>query len=199
MQCRCGAIVAPVGVPSMFTCPQCGASLADAVIPRPALWWLWWIPAAAFGLFGSVALVGGLYRISKTQDAQDWPTVQGTIVKSEVRQGSRSSKSGSGGSSFKTYYAAEIRYRYVVAGQMFESEMTTPLSQTREHEQRFGAESDAARYPAGAAVTVHHHPTDPSDAYLEYEVVGTLWLAPALGSIFLVVAIVCAVVAVRSR
>jgi hypothetical protein len=182
----------------MFACPQCGASLADAVIPKPSLWWLWWVIAAAFGLFGTVAVVGGLYRISKTSNAKDWPTAQGTIVKSEVQERSRSSSSGSGGSRSKTYHCAELRYRYAVGGHTFESEMMTPLSSSREHEHRETAESEAARYPEGAAVTVHHHPTDPSDAYLEYEAVEMLWLAPALGSVFLVVAIACTVLGWRA-
>jgi hypothetical protein len=84
-----------------------------------------------------------------------------------------------------TYWRAQVRYRYEVAGAAHES--TTLGAMAEEGGERAAMEARAAKYPAGAEVTAWVNPKDPAEALLEPEfpplfvavfaLAGLLWLA----------------------
>ena len=85
-----------------------------------------------------------------------WPTVQGRVDRSKIEQ--RLTKSG-------TFYRLALVYHYEVGGLYYEGdtvEFGSPRVTAEELIERL-----AAKYPAGAQVTVHYDPDDPATCVLE--------------------------------
>lgn len=90
----------------------------------------------------------------KIREAQAWPSTEGTVLISEVRD-----EGGENG------WRAHVRYRYEVAGQVYEnSRIAVAVEYGREGLQAH--QELAARFPAGANVTVYYNPQNPADAAL---------------------------------
>lgn len=97
--------------------------------------------------------------LEEAKASQEWPSVQGTIERSQVVRKRR-------GSNKKTTYSADVIYRYSVAGESFESNQV-----------RFGGDVSSSSskhaykttglYPKGKRVTVYYNPKEPSAAVLE--------------------------------
>ncbi|CAN5235491.1 hypothetical protein BH10PSE6_BH10PSE6_54280 [soil metagenome] len=117
----------------------------------------------ACGLFAGVMMIASL---ATAQLAARWPTTPGTVITSQVE--SRRELTGGGASRTMVVWSPLVEYVYRVG--------------TREyHGTRIGfgptvsagrdlAEAVIARYPEKATVTVHYHPTNPSQATLETHV-----------------------------
>ncbi|WP_375761001.1 DUF3592 domain-containing protein [Corallococcus exercitus] len=87
--------------------------------------------------------------------AESWPTVQGTITRSEVEMvRSKGIK-----------YAPKLAYTYSVDGQPYEGSKYR-FASFRSDDPRY-AEDAVARYPLGASVPVHYRPGQPSEAVLQ--------------------------------
>lgn len=106
---------------------------------------------------GTVAM--DYFAVSSTaQQVQSasWPSVQGTITRSEV-EAVRSNKS--------TTYGLKVAYTYSVDGKRYEG------SKYRSSAWRSGdagfAEELVARYPLGARIPVYYRPGQPSEAMLQ--------------------------------
>jgi hypothetical protein len=119
---------------------------------------------------GVVCLVFGvsLFLPARTDRRRDesrtaWPTDKGTVMSSQaVAQPPLVSKTGKEVLQFD----ADVKYQFRSGGQLhFGSAVSYPRHLHTKEE----AEKIIARYPAGAAVTVHHNPEDPRESYLEIE------------------------------
>ncbi|MFP2958437.1 DUF3592 domain-containing protein [Myxococcus sp. 1LA] len=87
---------------------------------------------------------------------ESWPSVQGTITRSEV-EAVRSNKS--------TTYGLKVAYTYSVDGQHYEGSRARP-AMWRSGGRGF-AEELVARYPLGATIPVYYRPGQPSEAVLQ--------------------------------
>ena len=96
---------------------------------------------------------------SKTEMANNWPVVMGTITGSQVRTRE------TGGASSEIYYYPEVQYRYSVEGQPYQGFRVSFSSvQTRSPELALEL---IARIPPGASVAVRYNPHFPADSVLE--------------------------------
>lgn len=111
------------------------------------------LPWTAATVAGDAFAVSTMVRQAQTAS---WPSVQGTIIRSEV-EAKRSNKS--------TTYGADLAYSYTVDGQRYEGnqERTTVW---RAGDRGF-AEERVARYPVGATLPVYYQPGQPTEAVLQ--------------------------------
>ena len=114
-------------------------------------------------LGGSVVIAAGLYMtgrdVSEWREANDslsWKGVEARITESAAIRVSGGAKSGSG-------HQIRIRYRYAVAGRTFEGHRINVGNHLDDDVRR----DIATLHPVGSAVTVYHHPADPSRSVLE--------------------------------
>ena len=138
------------------------------------------------GLFvffgGAVSLALGLASQRRESAMKKWPTVQGTMVSSQVVRTvdarlrspaySRLTPSDTGYDMFDVW-ALDVAYSYVVEGaayegaravsswlvQKIEKGTDVPCAELREIQ---------AQFPAGAEVPVHYDPANPAESYLFY-------------------------------
>jgi len=99
----------------------------------------------------------------RDQIREAWSTAKGTVMSSEVvAQPPLVTKLGK---DIRQYDVA-VKYQFRSGGQLhFGSTVSYPRYLYDKDE----AERIAARYPVGAAVTVHHNPEDTRECYLEIE------------------------------
>jgi hypothetical protein len=90
----------------------------------------------------------------KIREAQAWPSTEGLVLVSEVRD-----EGGENG------WRAHVSYRYEVAGRVYEnSRIAVAVEYGREG---FQAHQElAGRFPEGTQVTVYYNPQNPADAAL---------------------------------
>ena len=90
----------------------------------------------------------------KIREAQAWPSTEGLVLVSEVRD-----EGGENG------WRGHVRYRYEVAGRLYESSrIAVGVEYGREGLQAH--QELAARFPKDARVTVYYNPRNPADAAL---------------------------------
>jgi hypothetical protein len=121
--------------------------------------------AICFGLAGLLFFIG--YR-NQLKQAQSWPSVPGTIVRSEVE----SFKETDNGHT-RTMYRPVVEYNYRVNDRDYQANQIK-LGTTSAGSQAFAAKA-AGKYPAGAAVDVRYEPGNPGNAALENPI-GSAWL-----------------------
>jgi hypothetical protein len=130
--------------------------------------------AACFGL-AALAIFIATHRYSR--QAQSWPRVTGTIVRSEVE----SFREMTGGHTSIMYRPA-VEYAYTVGalalrGNQIKLAMTTSGSQDY-------AQSVVKKYPQGSTVEVHYDPANPATAALENPTGATWWVAALAAAAF---------------
>jgi len=111
-----------------------------------------------FALIGGVMFfVFALPPLQYSNSSKSWPTVQGTVTKSEVKVWRRDSN---------THYQPDIAYTYTVDGKKYTSSMITvgdpPLDNNVTKAKRLQAE-----YPVGKEVVVYYDPELPESAALQ--------------------------------
>jgi hypothetical protein len=130
------------------------------------------------GIAGAALLGVALYQYLRGERAKSWPTAQGTVTRSGVRQGT--SKDSDGDSSVVHY--PDVEYTYSAAGQEMSSER---IGVGPGHSMSQGAaERIAARYPLGARVTVFYDPAKPDYGVLEAGARPMVVLAFGVGGLF---------------
>lgn len=112
---------------------------------------------ACVGLFFAGTALLGMIRSAASRN---WYPVPGRILSSEV-----AADIASGSSPVGANYNARIRYEYEVNGRQFTGE-NVDFSRFRTNTPGQAART-VRNYPAGAAVTVYHHPLRPERAALE--------------------------------
>lgn len=137
-------------------------------------------------LVGAVFVVISVRSRKKAEQSMKWPTVQGTVISSIVRE----QKDYDHEDHHVNYtYEPYVEYEYAVGG--------TPMSG---HKLSFGANSFdhqtarrvVERYPSGESVIVHYNPAKPGEAVLETKAAGgTLFLVAGIAMIALAVGSFC--------
>ena len=165
------------------------------------------LPDWVLPLIGVGALIiaggfgAGVWRLRKKATAsKTWPTVEGTIISSEIVTTTEQRDASSlpfdstessiviGGSTVRYLYTAAVRYRYAVGGTDYESDHIQWGGQVSTNRQGSAAAVVAA-HPVGAHVTVHYDPADPKSAVLHPEAKGAIWILILLAAVFAVVGI----------
>ena len=117
------------------------------------------------GTIAAVIFIGvgvGMYiflgdTVLEAYESRSWPTVQGQVVSSELRE-SRNSDN-------ELMYSADVRYTYSVNGQQYENTMITMMDGSTS--MRSSVQNTVHKYRAGTTVTVYYKPDDPAFALLE--------------------------------
>jgi Protein of unknown function (DUF3592) len=107
-------------------------------------------------LIGLAIMASGIHLLLKSLRARYWPTAQGTILDSRVREAQDDGA---------TVYDAHILYEYSVNGVKLRSDVWR-LGVGRSSFMGF-AKRAVAKYPIGAPVMVYFNPDKPTDAMLE--------------------------------
>ena len=114
-----------------------------------------------------LAVIAGVWffhfqSAKKAANSASWPTAQGTVQASSVRE---NLETDSEGDNERAYYP-NVHYAYSVAGESFTGDRIVFGGKSR-----FTRETDAqavcARYPQGGSVAVRYNPAKPDEAVLE--------------------------------
>jgi hypothetical protein len=136
-----------------------------------------------FGLVGVIFLIVGLITRSKTQTAKSWPTAQGTIVSTELREhNDDDSESGSS----TVLFEPVVMYSYQAMGVACSGKK---IGYGTDRLDRSSAQKKINQYPAGSRVTVYYNPENPSEAVLEVNGTGSKVFL-ILGIVFLVLGVI---------
>ncbi|MCG9886716.1 MAG: DUF3592 domain-containing protein [Cyanobacteria bacterium] len=128
---------------------------------------------------GVLLLLLGSREVISAWESVHWPTAQGQITASSIRERHRRSRRSTLGTAT---HSAQVRYQFVVDRQRFEGDRIAygdHGSSDRRH-----AEGIISRYPQGKTVTVHYRPGQPTDALLEPGIQLQTWFLPGFGLIF---------------
>jgi len=118
-------------------------------------------PVAAAAIFGYALLFKGTMSGAKrrSDETVDWPVVTGKVVRSRLYQSTEASSRRGASESLRL----QLRYVYSVDGASYEGEQVTRDGFRVGLQER----AWAARYPAGASISVHYNPANPTEAVLE--------------------------------
>jgi hypothetical protein len=141
------------------------------------------------GALGGLLSVFGIYFLFIANESLSWSSVEGSVVKAEVRTdvSLRNSATGATPNAHVEYYVS-VNYTYDIEGNpYFSSRYSFGQGDraSRHYRERADAVAAAAsRFPDGTAVTVHYDPKQPTEAVLA---TGWNWgtFAPLLIGIFL--------------
>lgn len=142
--------------------PDTALPPGPAASPQPARSCLRVVAKGCAGLMGAVATFLGIFTLCMYgpdlfwgTGSEDWPTVEGTMVKSFFEE----KKLGS-----SAYFSPKLSYTYDVEGETHRGERLQ--FGFRRAETRQMADELIAAYPAGSKTTVHYHPKHPGMATL---------------------------------
>ncbi len=117
--------------------------------------------ASPFVIFACYMLWMGLSSKSKVQRAKLWPTVQGLILESQVKQEIRH---GSQGDRF--YYEPHILYEYQVQGKTIQGKRIH-LNYAQSVSEK-AAKEIVAQYPVGSHVPIYYNPSHREESVLAH-------------------------------
>ncbi len=112
-----------------------------------------------FTLAGMGVLWYGIDTVREASASKSWPTTQGIITRSEVRQ--QKQPSGGGSSSF----IAEVSYEYKVDSLSYRNDRISRMDFGTSN--RSSVREKKKKYPLGKEVVVFYNPANPLDALLE--------------------------------
>ncbi|WP_198159740.1 DUF3592 domain-containing protein [Picosynechococcus sp. PCC 7003] len=122
------------------------------------------------GILGGLLSIFGIYFLVIANQSLSWPSVQGSVVQTEIRRETRSK--GSPGATLNTYveYYVSVNYTYDVEGHSYFSSRYS-LGEgdrvSRRYKERSDAEAEAiSRFPEGTTVIVYYDPKQPTEAVL---------------------------------
>jgi Protein of unknown function (DUF3592) len=138
------------------------------------------LPLGVFVALGVAFAAAGISLLRKIAACRRWPTVTGTVTRTDIESITEDDDSDAGRSHRSpretTYTGVKIRYAFSVAGRDYQS--------TRRHVGRpilSGGTRTAARvlakYPPNSHVTVHYNPANPAEAVLEPTNLGNVYFA----------------------
>lgn len=148
------------------------------------------VPSVVSLILGIAFLVMGTFFVLEGKRSESWPSVQGVIVKSMVKQKTKEmdrpmSTNTRREISGTSYYPA-IEYTYSVAGTQYEGTRIGLMS--RGYALRRSANVAVAKYPVGKSVTVFYDASIPSQSVLEPGGTPLLYVLPVLGALFVIAA-----------
>ncbi len=139
-------------------------------------------------LGGSIALL--LYSQNSKKKAgasQQWPSADGSITVSEVRESVSRDEDGDTSIS----YYPHVEYSYTVAGQTYTSKQVA-FGGVKGFNDHARAQADLAKYPFGTRVQVYYNPQKPGEAVLERVAGSGAKTAMIMGIILLVLSVLIA-------
>lgn len=125
---------------------------------------------------GGVAVaVYGIYVMTRASASNDWPSVEGTINRSEIDKNRDSDGGG------YTYHA-RVSYRYFVDNVEYRSKRIRfgHVSTSDPHDARHYTN----QFPEGEIVRIYYDPIAPNEAILLPGIHGGTWLLPIFGTVF---------------
>lgn len=145
---------------------------------------VWWMFGLVFLLLGVVFLIVGLVATKRAKAAQSWPSMPGTVVRSEVVRHESTDEDGSSSVSFEPV----VEYDYSVMGQPFTGKRIAFGANQFNYKK---AAEIAARYPVGARPNVYYNPDKPKDSVLEtiasggklFVILGAVFAVGGLGAL----------------
>jgi hypothetical protein len=148
-----------------------------------------WLPLLLGGIFSLVGIglfIFGLVQRKKAKQAEQWPTLPGTVVSSRVE--SKTSREHNHDRSYtRTTHMPVVEYTYEYMGKSYQGSRIFPGARMSFD---LGTAQDIVnRYQAGQATTVHYNPADLTDVVLETKSKGSS-LMLILGAVFAVIGIV---------
>ena len=148
-----------------------------------------WIFGLVFLLLGLVFLIVGLVATKRAQTAQLWPSIPGTVDRTDVVQHEDSDSDGF----TSVTYEPVVEYSYSVMGQPFTGKRIAFGTNRYDYKK---AQEIVTRYPAGSRVNVYYNPDKPKDAVLETVAAGgrLLTILGAVMSVIGVVALIAALI-----
>jgi hypothetical protein len=122
-----------------------------------------------------MALFGFIHfrAVAKAKASETWPTTPGKVLSSQVIE--EESRDREGGSS--TWYNPVVTYSYSAGGETLKSSRIR-FANMRESSRK-KAEAIAGRYPEGSMPVVRYNPENSSEAVLESQKPGPLYLVMA--------------------
>lgn len=147
---------------------------------------------ALFLIIGGVALtLYGVITVSDARASQSWPSVEGEIIESRVREFGVS-KPPNKTNLRETKYGTTIVYKYQVDGQEYQADIVSyDEIATR---QRSKAEGVLANFPVGSTHKIYYKPSNPKVAVLKPGMSGQSYAIPVIG----VVVFILGVLALKS-
>ena len=131
--------------------------------------------------FGVVVTAGGILHIIQARGSTSWPSVQGKIIKSEVkklRQGKINHKKiGTRSPRKRPQFLPDIEYTYEVNGQQFTGKQVAFMTEYGKE----NAEQMTRKYAIGKMVTVFYNPKHPTHCTLEVGMSSSVYLLPIIG------------------
>jgi MFS superfamily sulfate permease-like transporter len=113
------------------------------------------------GMIGISMFLPARSARKRDQVRRSWPTVNGTVISSEVKVlPPLAGKSGGKTSQ----YEVNVRYQFRTGGQLH---FGTAISDRRYLYEKTEADRISARYPVGESVTVYHDPENVGNCFLE--------------------------------
>ena len=114
----------------------------------------------------SIAVIGGMFFVDirdsrRSKASANWPTTEGTVVKSSVE---RIIRSGSKGQEIVTYQT-KILYEYTVDNSNFKGHRITYVNY--EYKKSLPVQQIINQYPEGKLVTVYYMPGAEQESVLE--------------------------------
>lgn len=145
-----------------------------------------WLAGPLLIVAGIGMAVYGKATLGDAKASENWPSVTGQVIYTDVDRVHRmSGSSSSSGSEYR--YVPEVQYEYQVEGARYEGDRIA-FGSTRERS-RFRAQDVVDRYPIASDVNVHYDPSNPSNSVLEPGADLVLSIMPWGGLLFLLAGI----------
>ena len=144
-----------------------------------------------FFVVGAVVLWSGVNNYQRGNASENWPTAQGTVLDSKIRDVRSTSSDGP----TRTSYAVHVEYEYEVEGSVYQGDQVRFGAMM--HNERSKAIDEQRKYPTDAPVTVYYNPENVGEAVLVAGYGAGVWVAVGLGGVFTAVGIVMAFVMPR--
>ena len=132
-------------------------------------------------ILGYIALTSGLNKIDQAKASTQWPTVEGTIVQSEMLMPNAENEKKKD----PLAHATVIIYRYQVDGKWM---MGNRVSWNTNHTKEI-AQKRMHTYPLNKTVRVYYNPDNPNLSILEPEYDKDLLLLPSFGGVCIVISL----------
>lgn len=148
-----------------------------------------WILCGGFFIFvfffgGVLAIIFGFRNRKKGTESQNWPSVKGTIISTEIIKDTDTDEEGF----TTTTYKPQIGYQYTLSENTYINNRMS-FGGTRSYGSYTKAEQALSEYVLDNPVTVFYNPEDQSDSVLVQGTKGTMGLI-ILGIIFVGVAMI---------
>lgn len=130
------------------------------------------VMTGVFLLFGVLLIVVGYRKFVQGQASNQWPSVVGQVVFTNVeRVWDTSSSDDRSDMNFRPI----VKYQYKVGEQVFDSDQRDIAGSVHQTSDASKAQAEIERFPVGSPVTVYYDPKDPKTGVLERGAQGTIY------------------------